>query len=346
MPLWGGRIWELSLGGAHHPHRFCNFLILVADAGGGKGASQQTLWNGNELVLISHVKWNTRNFLLIYSLRIGTSGSLKSSSPPWNNSHAFFCPILKEKCVLFFSFKLYQTQLLPTLKASFDLSLSWEHTMDERSESNVLGERRAFTGPAHDKSGPQQDHISDCHPSDFFSRGTLKELITLHFLLPSMPNLCVFCPFPFALIPGYSFSFPSLHIWGFMSFPTTGALQAPLVLLSPDGAIPHRRVALVSVPFLLTDICPAVGCTALRGWWQLGGISHCSVPPATLSCSNCLWGRMWEDAVGKSREEQGSRDLELSPPWKNLTLLPGEAKDELVRVSTPQRQGGGGGKRR
>lgn len=40
--LRGEGIWELSLGGEHHPHRFCNFQILVADAGGGKGASQQT----------------------------------------------------------------------------------------------------------------------------------------------------------------------------------------------------------------------------------------------------------------------------------------------------------------
>lgn len=39
--LRGEGIWELSLGGEHHPHRFCNFQILVADAGGGKGASQQ-----------------------------------------------------------------------------------------------------------------------------------------------------------------------------------------------------------------------------------------------------------------------------------------------------------------
>lgn len=41
--------------------------------------------------------------------------------------------------------------------------------MDEKSESNVLGERRAFTGPARDKG----DHFYSCHPSDLFARAAL-----------------------------------------------------------------------------------------------------------------------------------------------------------------------------
>lgn len=104
--------------------------------------------------------------------------------------------------------------------------------MDERSESNVLGERRAFTGPAHDKGDPHKDHFYGCHPSDLFSRGALKDLITPRFSLPSILNLCVFLPFLFALIPGCSLGCPSLHVWDFMCFPIAGGLQASLFLLS------------------------------------------------------------------------------------------------------------------
>lgn len=40
----------------------------------------------------------------------------------------FFSFLIKEICVFFFSFKLYQRQLLPSLRAYFDLSLSWKHS--------------------------------------------------------------------------------------------------------------------------------------------------------------------------------------------------------------------------
>lgn len=183
--------------------------------------------------------------------------------------------------------------------------------MDERSESNVLGERRAFTGPAHGKSDPRQDHIYDCHPSDFFSRDTLKELITSHFLLPSIPNLCVFCRFPFALIPSYSFSCPSLHIWGFMCFPTTGVLQAPLFLLSLDGAIPHCRMALVPIHFLSLIFVLWLGAQPCGGGGGLG-ISHCSVPPATLSCSSCLVGDV-RRCCGQEQGGAGKPGLTAQP---------------------------------
>lgn len=133
-------------------------------------------------------------------------------------------PLLKEKCVLFFSFKLYQRKFLPSSRAYFDLSLPWERTMDERSESNVLELRRAFTGPAHDKDDPHKDHFNYCHHSEHFSRSVLKELITLHFLLPFTPNLCIFCPLLITLIPGFSLGCPFLCEWGFTCFLGAGAL--------------------------------------------------------------------------------------------------------------------------
>lgn len=52
----GGGIQELSLGDEHHPHRFCNFQISFADAGGGKGASQQKNEMGTSS--FSFLTWN------------------------------------------------------------------------------------------------------------------------------------------------------------------------------------------------------------------------------------------------------------------------------------------------
>ena len=129
--------------------------------------------------------------------------------------------------------------------------------MDERCESNILEERRAFTGPAHDKGDPHKDHFCDCHPSDLFPRGALKELITPYFSLPSIPNLCVFCPFPFTLIPGCSLGCPCLCARGFTCFPVAGALQASLFLLCQTVQF-HIPGGLCPSLLSLTGICPGI----------------------------------------------------------------------------------------
>jgi len=175
--------------------------------------------------------------------------------------------------------------------------------MDERSESNLLGETRAFTGPVRDKGDPHKDRFHACHPSDLFPKGALKEWATPRFSLPSIPNLCVFCLFLFPPVPGCSLGCPLHRARGFTSSSAAGALQASLLLLAQTVQIhiPGGRWSLSPSP------------PRHRGGTL--GISHRTVRPppcaAPAPCERMLW------------EELGSRDARPSPPWKTSPCSPG-----------------------
>lgn len=184
--------------------------------------------------------------------------------------------------------------------------------MDERTESNILKARRAFADPAHGKDDPHKDHVYHCHPSDLFPRGALKELITPCFLLPSIPNLRVFCPFLFPLIPEMPFP-PCAGLYVFPCSRSSAGISFPPL---PASAIPHPRRAVSLLPFpLLTFIRASnlrFGAQPLRCGGGIPGISHCSVPAAPVA-----WGGTWERMLGgKGWEEQGSWDTWLNPFWK------------------------------
>lgn len=99
------------------------------------------------------------------------------------------------------------------------------------------------------------------------------------------------------------------------------------------------------IPLSLVDIClgikPCGLVLAPCGGGSLA-VSHHPVLPAHAE----LLQLQVRGCCGQALRVGGKPGCAAQPSLENLALPPAEARAEFVRVSTPQRQGGGGGKSR